>query len=49
MKGNGINTLVEVGSGRVLSGLAKRIDREMDGLPVGSLEEIEAFAKAVAA
>jgi [acyl-carrier-protein] S-malonyltransferase len=49
MKGAGVNTLVEVGSGRVLSGLARRIDREMDGLPVGSLEEIEAFAKSVAA
>ncbi len=49
MKGHGINTLVEVGSGRVLSGLAKRIDREMDGLPVGTVAEIEAFAKTVAA
>lgn len=49
MKGHGINTLVEVGSGRVLSGLAKRIDREMDGLPVGTIAEIEAFAKSVAA
>lgn len=49
MKGHGINTLVEVGSGRVLSGLAKRIDREMDGMPVGTVAEIEAFAKMVAA
>jgi len=49
MKGHGINTLVEVGSGRVLSGLAKRIDREMDGMPVGTVAEIEAFAKVVAA
>lgn len=49
LKGAGVSTLVEVGSGRVLSGLAKRIDREMDGLPVGSVEEIEAFAKSVAA
>ena len=49
MKGHGINTLIEVGSGRVLSGLAKRIDREMDGMPVGTVAEIEAFAKMVAA
>jgi [acyl-carrier-protein] S-malonyltransferase len=49
MKRAGVSTLVEVGSGRVLSGLAKRIDREMDGQPVGTIEEIEAFAKSVAA
>lgn len=49
MKGHGIDTLVEVGSGRVLSGLARRIDREMDGMPVGTVAEIEAFAKMVAA
>ena len=49
MKGHGINTLVEVGSGRVLSGLARRIDREMDGMPIGTVAEIEAFAKVVAA
>ncbi|WP_337995877.1 ACP S-malonyltransferase [Oleispirillum naphthae] len=49
MKSHGVSSLVEVGSGRVLSGLARRIDREMDGLPVGSLDEIAAFAKVVAA
>jgi len=49
MKSHGVSSLVEVGSGRVLSGLARRIDREMDGMPVGNLEEIAAFAKTVAA
>ncbi len=49
MKNQGVDTLVEVGSGRVLSGLAKRIDRSMGGIPVGTVDEIEAFAKAVAA
>jgi len=49
MKSNGVNSMVEVGSGRVLSGLAKRIDRSMNGTPVCSIEEIEAFAKSVAA
>ena len=49
LKSRGVGSLVEVGSGRVLSGLARRIDRSMEGTPVGTLEEIEAFAKAVAA
>jgi len=49
MKSHGVSSLVEVGSGRVLSGLARRIDREMEGQPVGSLDEIAAFAKMVAA
>jgi len=49
MKGEGVNTLVEIGSGRVLSGLAKRIDRSMNGIAVNTVEEMEAFAKSVAA
>ena len=45
MKGHGVSALVEVGSGRVLSGLAKRIDREMTGQSLGAPAEIEAFLK----
>jgi len=45
MKGQGVSALVEVGSGRVLSGLAKRIDREMTGQPLGAPAEIDAFLK----
>ncbi|MGH6996212.1 MAG: ACP S-malonyltransferase, partial [Stellaceae bacterium] len=45
MKGQGVSALVEVGSGRVLSGLAKRIDREMTGQSLGTPAEIEAFLK----
>jgi [acyl-carrier-protein] S-malonyltransferase len=45
MKDNGVDTIVEVGSGRVLSGLAKRIDRSLAGLSIGTPAEIEAFLK----
>lgn len=45
MKAAGVDTLVEIGAGRVLAGLAKRIDRELAILSVGTPAEIEAFAK----
>jgi [acyl-carrier-protein] S-malonyltransferase len=45
MKGQGVGALVEVGAGRVLSGLAKRIDRELTSQSVGTPVEIEAFLK----
>ena len=45
MKSQGASALVEVGAGRVLSGLAKRIDRELTSQSVGTPVEIEAFLK----
>jgi len=45
MKGQGVTEVVEVGSGRVLSGLAKRIDRELAGISIGTPSEIESFLK----
>ncbi len=45
MKGQGVDTLVECGSGKVLSGLVKRIDRDMTGLALNSPADIEAFLK----
>jgi [acyl-carrier-protein] S-malonyltransferase len=45
MKSQGVSALVEVGAGRVLSGLAKRIDRELTSQSVGTPVEIEAFLK----
>lgn len=45
MKSQGVSALVEVGAGRVLSGLAKRIDRELTGQSIGTPAEIEAFLK----
>jgi [acyl-carrier-protein] S-malonyltransferase len=47
MKANGVDNLVECGSGKVLSGLVKRIDREMTGLALNTPADIEAFLKTV--
>ena len=40
---NSVDTLVEIGAGKVLSGLAKRINRELATKAVGSPEDIVAF------
>jgi [acyl-carrier-protein] S-malonyltransferase len=47
MKENGVDGLVELGAGRVLSGLAKRIDRDITTSAIGTPAEIEAFLKSV--
>jgi len=44
-KGLGVTQAVEAGAGKVLTGLAKRIDRELDALAIGTPAEIEAFGK----
>ena len=36
-----VDTLFEIGSGKVLTGLARRIDRHLTGLTVGTADEIE--------
>ncbi len=45
MKEQGVTELVELGAGKVLSGLARRIDRELKASALGAPEQIEAFAK----
>ena len=45
MKSEGVDSVVEVGAGRVLSGLAKRIDRDLAATSVGTPAEIETFLK----
>jgi [acyl-carrier-protein] S-malonyltransferase len=45
MKAQGVDALVECGTGKVLSGLVKRIDREMTGLALNTPADIEAFLK----
>lgn len=45
MKGQGVTTLVEMGAGKVLTGLAKRIDGELSGIAINGPADIEAFAK----
>ena len=45
MKSQGVSELVEIGHGKVLSSMAKRIDKELSGRAIGSAETIEKFLK----
>jgi [acyl-carrier-protein] S-malonyltransferase len=45
MKAQGVATLVELGAGKVLTGLARRIDPELSGVALNGPADIEAFAK----
>ena len=45
LKGQGVATLVEVGAGKVLTGMNKRIDKELASASVQSPAEVEAFLK----
>ena len=45
MRDNGIDRVVELGAGRVLSGLVRRIEREMSGIAVESPDGIEVLLK----
>ncbi len=42
---SGVTDLVELGAGKVLSGIAKRSHKEMNAFSVGSVEDIEELAK----
>ena len=41
----GVTQLVELGAGKVLTGLAKRIDPRLEGMAIGAPAAIEAFAE----
>ncbi|WP_028880288.1 ACP S-malonyltransferase [Terasakiella pusilla] len=43
MKDQGVEQLVELGTGKVLSGLARRIDRSLTGVAVNGPADIESF------
>ncbi len=45
MKEQGVETLVELGSGKVLAGLTKRIDKELSATSVGTPADVESFLK----
>jgi len=47
IKAQGVATLVECGAGKVLSGLARRIDKDLQAVSVGTPAEVEAFLKTV--
>jgi len=47
MKENGVEELVELGAGKVLTGLARRIDRDLSARALGAPADIEEFMKDV--
>jgi len=47
MKDAGVEQLVEIGAGKVLSGLARRIDPELTGVSIQTPDDIDAFVKSV--
>ncbi|MFC4351653.1 ACP S-malonyltransferase [Fodinicurvata halophila] len=47
MKEAGVESVVELGTGKVLSGLTKRIDRELRGSSIGTPQDIEAFLESL--
>jgi len=44
MKKQGVTELIELGAGKVLNGLTKRIDADLTGRSVGTAKDIEEFA-----
>ena len=45
MKSSGVDTLIELGSGKVLTGLTKRIDGDLTGISLQAPQDIEDFLK----
>ena len=43
MRSAGVDTLIEAGAGKVLTGLARRIDRSLGAGPVGTVAEVDAL------
>lgn len=46
MKAHGVEKIIEIGEGKVLSGLIKRIDKEFETANIGSPDDIETLVKA---
>lgn len=44
---NGVDTLAEIGAGKVLTGLARRIDRSVTGINVAGPDDIDPFLAAI--
>ena len=47
MRDDGVDTLVELGAGKVLTGLARRIDRDMTAFAVETPADVEALLKSI--
>lgn len=47
MAENGVTTLCELGAGKVLSGLARRINRDLEAIAIGEPEDIEAISNVI--
>ncbi len=47
MKDQGVDGFVECGAGKVVTGLVRRIDRDLDGVSLQGPEDIDAFLKTV--
>jgi [acyl-carrier-protein] S-malonyltransferase len=47
MKDNGVDTFIEVGAGKVLTGLTRRIDRELRSISIQGPNDIDAFLGSV--
>ncbi len=45
---NGVTSLVEIGTGKVLTGLARRISKDVSGSAINSLEDIDAYLASLA-
>jgi [acyl-carrier-protein] S-malonyltransferase len=48
MRDAGVSRLIELGAGKVLSGLVRRIDRDMSAMNAGTPDEVEAVLNALA-
>jgi [acyl-carrier-protein] S-malonyltransferase len=47
MRGIGVDSIVELGAGKVLAGLVKRIDKDLAATSIGTPDEVEAFLRTV--
>ncbi|MBI1210136.1 MAG: ACP S-malonyltransferase [Alphaproteobacteria bacterium] len=45
LRGRGVDSVVEAGAGKVLTGMAKRIDKDLPAVSIETPQELEAFMK----
>lgn len=47
LRGEGVEAVIEIGHGKVLTGLVKRIDKSIEGLNFGSVEDLDRLKEAL--